>query len=336
MTNPTMSRKDTIMATATQSQSTQRPEYLETLIPPAEVADQYIDRYVDGILALDTLAYAQKHGKHVLLAGPTGAGKTMLVRAYAAKTNQPFVNVTGDGSLQPEDLFGQLYGDVETGGLRWVNGPVLDVVVNGGILNLDEVNFLRGKVTASTHGLFDGRRVLTLLKHPFKYFDPKGQKYYAAKADAPAKTKLISVDGPAYIPAHPDLLVVGSYNPDYADTSPINEAFANRFAVKMNWGYDEGVESTLVFGQTLKAVASQLRGMKRGGEIRTDVSTNLLMEFEEMALDEDLTFAFARTMFINHFAPAEQSAVAQTFDLHRTELMAEYGWEDISEEAPSH
>lgn len=318
------------MATATKSQST-RPEYFETLVPPAEVAESYVDRYVDGILGMDVLAHAQKHSKHILISGPTGAGKTMLVRAYAAKTGQPFVNVACDGSVQPEDLFGKPALDIETGGLRWVNGPVLDAVLHGGVLNLDEVNFLRGKVSSATHGLFDGRRVLELKSHPFKYYDPKGQKYYCTKTDAPAKTKLVPVDGTAYIPAHPDLLVVGAYNPDYADTSPLNEAFSNRFAIKMNWSYDDSVEGTLVFGQTLKTVAGQLRDMKRGGEIRTDVSTNLLMEFEEMALDEDLTFAFARTMFINHFAPAEQSAVTQLFDLHQSELMAEYGWEAIPE-----
>ena len=135
--------------------------------------------------------------------------------------------------------------------------------------------------------------------------------------------------GPAYIPAHPDLLVVASYNPDYQDTAPLNEAFANRFSRKVEWDYDTDVEARLIFGATIKELAAALRTARKGGEIRTDVSTNLLMSFEEMALDEDLTFAFAQSMFLSHFPPAEQPVVSSLFDLHKVGLMEDYGWEAV-------
>ena len=307
--------------------------YLTSTVPDPKLADTYVGRYVHGVLDFDVLKNAQKHGQNVIISGPTGAGKTLFVRAFAASTGQPFVNVTGDGSLTPEDLFGQFYGDAELPDtLRWISGPVLEVVLSGGILNLDEVNFLRGKVTAALHGLFDGRRVLTMLKHPFKYFDPKEGQYFIKADDAPsaaAKKRLLPVTGPAYIPAHPDLLVVASYNPDYQDTAPLNEAFANRFSRKVEWDYDTDVEARLIFGSTIKELAAALRTARKGGEIRTDVSTNLLMSFEEMALDEDLTFAFAQSMFLSHFPPAEQPVVSSLFDLHKVGLMEDYGWEAV-------
>lgn len=301
--------------------------YLDSLIPDESVGHEYVSRYIDGVQDMVVLSNAQQRGKHVITSGPTGAGKTMWVRAYCAQTRQPFVNVTGDGSMQAEDLFGKPGIDIETNGLRQINGPVLEVVMHGGVLNVDEVNFMRGKVTAALHGLFDGRRVLTLLSHPFKYFDPATNRYYVKAEDAPADARLAPVTGPAYIPAHPNLLVVASYNPDYADTAPINEAFLNRFARKIQWGYDTAVEAQLVASPNLLALATKLRDAKDGGQIRSDTPTNLLMEFEAMAVDDDLTFSFARSMFLSHYAADEQPTITTLFDLHKAELMEDYGWE---------
>ena len=51
------------------------------------------------------------------------------------------------------------------------------------------------------------------------------------------------------------------------------------------------------------------------------------MSFEEMALDEDPTFAFAQSMFLSHLPPAEQPAFP--LDLHKVGLMEDYGWEAV-------
>lgn len=309
------------------------PTYLQNLIPDPVVAEKYVSRYVDGVLDLDVLAHAQKRRLNVLIEGDTGAGKTMLIRAYAATTGQPFVNLAGEGSATPDDLFGGPTVDVGTSGLRWLDGPALMAVQHGGVLNLDEVNFFKGKVTAAFHGLFDDRGVLTLNKHPYHWLSSATGRYYIDKADATAHgdTADIPVNGTAYIKRADNLLVVATYNPDYADTAPLNEAFRNRFGRKLVWDYDAEVESVLIFSKKLLEMAKKLRDAKKAGTISTPISTNMLMQFEQDACDDDLgSFSFAAANFVNGFTNDERAAVTEVFKLYKDGLMAEYGWASVN------
>lgn len=305
--------------------------YLNNLIPDKSVAERYVSRYVEGVLDLDVLAKAQKRRKNILISGDTGSGKTMLIRAYCATTGQPFVNLAGDGSMTPEDFLGGPTLDVATGGLRWLDGPAMMVTQCGGVLNMDEVNFFKGKTTAALHGLTDERGVLTLNKHPFHWMSSTTGMYYITQEDAAdaSDTANVRVTGAAYLKRHPNLLVVATYNPDYADTSPLNEAFANRFAIKLSWDYDADVEGVLIESKKLLEMAKKLRDAKKtSGTIMTPVSTNMLMAFEELACDDDLTFSFAATNFLNNFPGDEQTAVGEVFKVYRDTLMAEYGWQN--------
>lgn len=305
--------------------------YLANLVPDKSVAERYISRYVDGVLDLDILAHAQKRHLNVLIEGDTGAGKTMLIRAYAATTGQPFVNMAGEGSATPDDFIGGAAIDVTTGNLRWLDGPTLMVVQHGGILNMDEVNFFKGKVTAVTHGLLDERGVLTLNKHPYHWMSSVTGAYFIREADAIAMGDRadVPVNGAAYVKRADDLLVVATYNPDYADTAPLNEAFRNRFGRKLVWDYDNDVEGALLFSKKLQEMARKLRDAKKSGTISTPVSTNMLMQFEQDACDDDLQFSFAANNFVNNFATDERNAVTEIFKLYKDGLMAEYGWTTV-------
>lgn len=325
-TKRTKTDKAESMLVVTPSQS-----YLHNLIPDPDVAKRYVSRYVEGVLDLDILTLAQKMHQNVLIAGDTGSGKTMLVRAYAATTQQPFVNMAGEGSAQPEDFFGGPAIDTLTGGLRWLDGPTLMVVQHGGVLNMDEVNFFKGKVTAATHGLLDERGVLTLNKHPYHWMSSRTGKYFITKEEATDLGDVadIPVTGAAYIRRATNLLVVATYNPDYVDTAPLNEAFRNRFARQLVWDYDPDVEAELIESKTLLEMARKLRDSKKLGTVLTPVSTNLLMTFEQDCVTDGLTFSFAVANFLNHFNAEERSAVEETLKAYRPKLMAEYGWTSV-------
>lgn len=327
-TKPTTTRKAAPKKEVAPAPVSETAAYLQNLIPDPAIAGKYVSRYIDGVLDLDMLAHAQKRRLNVLIEGDTGAGKTMLIRAYAATTGQPFVNMAGEGSATPDDFFGGATIDVETGGLRWIDGPTLMVFQHGGVLNMDEVNFFKGKVTAAMHGMLDDRGILTLNKHPYKWMSSATGRYYIAQSDATdAGDKAdVRVTGAAYIRRAPDLLVVATYNPDYNDTAPLNEAFRNRFGRKIMWDYDADVESTLIVGRKLLEMARKLRDAKKVGTITTPISTNMLMQFEQDACDDDLTFSFAANNFLNNFGSDERSAVLEIYKLYKDALMAEYGW----------
>ncbi len=119
----------------------------------------------------------------VMLKGPTGCGKTRFVEHMAWRLNRPLVTVACNEDMTASDLVGRYLLDAE--GTRWQDGPLTFAARHGAICYLDEVVEARQDTTVAIHPLTDDRRVLPLEK--------KGE----------------------LLRAHPDFLLVISYNPGY-------------------------------------------------------------------------------------------------------------------------
>jgi nitric oxide reductase NorQ protein len=129
----------------------------------------------------------------VLLKGPTGCGKTRFVEHMAWRLDQERARVNGDvpglitvachEDLTATDLVGRylLSGDETV----WMDGPLTRAVRGGAICYLDEVVEARKDTTVVIHALSDHRRILPIDK----------------------TAELVT--------AHPDFLLVISYNPGY-------------------------------------------------------------------------------------------------------------------------
>lgn len=261
-------------------------------IPTPDLAKKYRHRKIGGVQDFSLLDYAMATKQNVLLMGDTGAGKTMVGAAYASEKAIPYYSLPCDVSIDPSALFGKMSPTDRAGEFEWVDGPVTQLVRSGGVLNISEINFMPPKIAASLYPLLDGRRYVPLLGH-------KGEVVHA----------------------HPNLLVIADMNPNYRGTVELNAAFKNRFPLKVVWNYDDGVEKSLVAGKTLRDCAKQLRD---GGEVRTPISTNLLMEFERMVQEDSLTYEFAVMNFLNAFAGSEREAVKNVMELRRTEIERDY------------
>lgn len=267
---------------------------LDSLIPDDAIADGYVSRTVGGQRDLDIMDKARRMGHNVLVFGPTGPGKTTMVMAYAAEQKLPFYSIPCNGAVDPRQLLGSWIPTTEAGKYEWVDGPVTAMVREGrGVILLDEVNFMPPRIGAAFHSLLDSRRELQLIDHRGEVLKVRGN----------------------------NLLFVADFNPDYEGTRPLNEAFRNRFAFKLAWGYDDKVEKKLIFSETLMVVAKQLRAAHKKGDIDTPVSTNMLQEFEDIALE--LSYDFAVLNFVAAFAPEEQAAVTEVFKLNEVALKAE-------------
>lgn len=281
------------MATATKQKQQAQQGPLSHLVPDKTYADEYISRKIEGVRDIDLLRYAREARNNVMLFGPTGPGKTSLVLAYAATDNLPLATVQCHGAVDPNTFWGGLVIDAETGALRgWQDSEVTETIRHGGVLYLDEVNFLPSKVAATFHGLLDKRRQITILD--------KGNEV---------------------IKAHPNLQVIVAYNPDYEGTRPLNAAFKNRFKIKIRFDYDEAVERELLCLPVMMELAKKLRHAHKAGDIETPISTNMLVEFEELAVD--LGYGFAVANFLNAFSEDERSAVSEAFDLHSERIREE-------------
>ena len=271
-------------------------------VPRQELADRYVHRKIWGVE--DFKVYDQARAEHinVLIYGPTGPGKTTSVEAWAAERGLRMATISGNASMEPSQMTGKFVSDGE-GGFAWIDGPVTDVVRNGGVLLLDEVNFINPKIYTNLYSLTDGRRTITLLDH-------HGET----------------------IEAHEDLTIFATMNPDYIGTVPLNFAFRNRFDMQIPWDYDDAVEAKLISSKALLVLMKQLRVEAAKGQYETPISTNMGMEFGSFV--ETLGYEFASENFIAHFTTDEQPSVRMVFQTHEHNIKMDFGLaEEVEEQA---
>jgi nitric oxide reductase NorQ protein len=154
----------------------------------------------------------------VLLKGPTGCGKTRFIEYMTWKLyreteserqqlDAPLLTVACHEDLSATDLVGRflLRGDAT----EWLDGPLTRAVRSGAICYLDEVVEARKDTTVIIHSLTDHRRMLSI--------------------DKTAEL----------VPAHPDFLLVISYNPGYQSVlKDLKPSTRQRF-VSFEFGYPE-------------------------------------------------------------------------------------------------
>jgi nitric oxide reductase NorQ protein len=212
---------------------------------------------------IDVFRAAYEARLPVLLKGPTGCGKTRFVehmawRLYrherASDVDIPLMTISCHEDLTATDMVGRflLQGDETV----WNDGPLTRAVRNGAICYLDEVVEARKDTTVLIHSLTDHRRLLPIEK--------TGE----------------------LLPAHPDFLLVMSYNPGYQSVlKDLKPSTRQRF-VSLTFDYPDrereaaiisheaGVEAGLA--ERLAAIGEKVRNLREHG-FEEGVSTRLLV-----------------------------------------------------------
>jgi nitric oxide reductase NorQ protein len=117
----------------------------------------------------------------LLLKGPTGCGKTRFIEHMAWRMGRPLVTVACNEDTTAGDLLGRWL--LEDGATRWQDGPLALAARHGAICYLDEIVEARPDAVVAIHPLTDTRRMLPLDR------------------------------ASEIIRAHPDFMLVVSYNP---------------------------------------------------------------------------------------------------------------------------
>jgi nitric oxide reductase NorQ protein len=197
----------------------------------------------------------------ILLRGPTGCGKTRFVE-YMSETlmaqRDPgaprLITVACHEDLTGSDLVGRflLQGD-ET---IWVDGPLTQAVKHGAVCYLDEIVEARKDTIVLIHPLTDHRRILPM--------DKLGK----------------------IVPAHPDFMLVISYNPAYQSVSKdLKQSTRQRF-VTIDFDYAPCEQEARVIAHeggvslevalSLARLGEKVRRLKANG-LEEGVSTRLLV-----------------------------------------------------------
>ena len=240
---------------------------------PPSVKDAPWYQPVGDEIALFEAAYQAR--MPVLLKGPTGCGKTRFVEhmAWRVASHAPLVTVSCHEDLSASDLIGRylLLGDRSV----WMDGPLTRAVRSGAICYLDEVVEARKDTTVVIHSLADHRRILPI--------DKTGE----------------------LLQAHPDFLLVISYNPGYQTVlKDLKPSTRQRF-VSLEFGYpDPSLEASIIAHESgiepaqaerLAAIGHKVRNLREQG-LDEGVSTRLLI--------------YAAQLMVRGIAPRRACAVA--------------------------
>ena len=195
----------------------------------------------------------------LMLKGPTGCGKTRFVEYMSYHLKRPLITVACHEDLFASDLLGRyLLKKDET---VWVDGPLTRAVRVGAICYLDEIVEARKDTTVVIHPLTDTRRTLSI--------DKKGE----------------------IIQAHPDFMMVISYNPGYQSVlKDLKQSTRQRF-ISLEFDYPEAQKEAEIVSHEgdidmetalrFVSLAEKIRNIREHG-LTEGASTRLLIYAAQM------------------------------------------------------
>lgn len=225
----------------------------------------------------NTFRVAFKTKIPLIVKGPTGCGKTRFIEHMAHQLDLPLVTVACHEDLTAADLVGRyLFKDEQT---VWQDGPLTLAVRYGGICYLDEVVEARKDTTVIIHSLTDDRRLL--------YIDKTGE----------------------VVRAHPDFMVVLSYNPGYQSiVKDLKHSTRQRFA-SLSFDHPQvDVETEIIHTETGLSREQSRRLAEMGEKVR---------ELKGFGLDEGVStrlLVYVGRLVTGGMSPAKacNAAISQT------------------------
>ncbi|MBD3351865.1 MAG: AAA domain-containing protein [Candidatus Lokiarchaeota archaeon] len=171
------------------------PDYLKKLIP------QGVPRYFDEGNYINSILDALEENHNILIVGPTGTGKTHIIRNIAQLLKLPVLEVSFTLGTDVTDIVGRY--ELKQNKTEWIYGPLPSAMMYGTIFYADEINMARPDVVSRLHPCLDDRRSLMVSEH---------------------EEELIE--------AHHRFRFIGAMNPvelGYAGTRPLSPALKRRF-----------------------------------------------------------------------------------------------------------
>ncbi|KAF8278544.1 putative AAA domain (dynein-related subfamily)/von Willebrand factor type A domain containing protein [Trypanosoma cruzi] len=184
-------------------------------------------------------------GQHILLLGPTGCGKTTLLREFAQLIGYRMETMYLYADMTNKDLFQRRTTDSSTGDTTWENSALVEAALRGRIAVLDGIDKLpHGMLASLQHLLVDGNSSLydgTILRSQREYEILK-QKLMATDLEMQARR---------IFPVHPAFRVVATAR----STSSAGSSGGGGKANQSRWRVTH--EVTSLFGLVMMPATTQ-------------------------------------------------------------------------------
>lgn len=153
-----------------------------------------------------------------LITGPTGCGKSELVRHLCAITNRPFIRINMTEDIDSSAVFGTL--GASAGSTHWVDGPATEAVRYGGVLNIDEYDVMPPGIAMG-----------------FQWLLENGGKLFLKEAPGTATEKTIKPHADFRIVFNGNTLGQGDETGSFAGTQVQNTAMIDRLRTTLKMDY---------------------------------------------------------------------------------------------------
>jgi cobaltochelatase CobS len=241
---------------------------------------------------LEKLAYGVANNLPVLLIGETGVGKTLAVRYLASITRNGLRRVNLNGATTVDEFLGKLL--INEQGTYWVNGVLVQAMLSGDWILLDEINATLPEIAFCLHSLLDEDRMVVLMEYDGRIVRP-----------------------------HPNFRLFASMNPSeegkYGGTKLLNEALLDRFPLVIQMDYlteEQEVEAVLVQSgnpdreviRRMVRAAADVREAIRQEKVFGSFSTRRVIDWARMAVRFPPREA-VRYAVLNKLSPGDAEAV---------------------------
>lgn len=125
-----------------------------------EVDPEYVVQESEAAIILE----AWENGEKSLITGPTGSGKSSLIKHLCALTQRPFIRINMNGDIESSALFGQIV--VEDGATIWKDGAVTEGTSHGAVILIDEWELMPPEIGMSMQCLLEDKGFLFLKEKP--------------------------------------------------------------------------------------------------------------------------------------------------------------------------
>ena len=198
----------------------------------------------------------------IFITGTSGNGKSMTVVQTCAGLKRELIRINVTAGTDEDDLIGSFR--LVNGDTVWQDGPIVEAMVRGAVVLIDEIDMLNPNRAASLFTALEGKGVF--IKKIGRLVEPKEGFNIIATANTKGK---------------------GSDDGRYMGTNVLNEAFLERFPITLEFDYTTKNNEKKILANVLTSLNYEAEGeLKQFSEDLVEWAAITRKTFDEGAVDE--------------------------------------------------